>query len=384
LSSSVFAPDARLVTLDGSTLLQEPDRLVNFYKSLAAWRQRTLVKFKLEKVQLQEWRDKPAVQVDYWTEANAFMPGAASVRLRGTDVFTLCLPTNWKQPVVKIQEVRQTKLTIGDSVQSAQESSLFFRSLTAAIQTGRMGDDIYDDLWSDFLQRISGGTPKTALPLVSDNEIVNFQRSDAAASTVYRLMEALLTECLLIVDKSASSRPPACDYMSENIQLLGYLGETLVRGRSSYERSFGFSLASLKAALRSGQLVSEREPEIRVELTMKRNVKLSLTLFLKAPPLINLPGFDTTRLIPEGGVPLKLGLLSEYILDPETGLVKQHQLLESRINGQLTPGDIVSRWIQRQRGISSAEGSSDTESFMKGLFETLTWVRSLADAEKKP
>ncbi|GKY90380.1 hypothetical protein MPSEU_000012000 [Mayamaea pseudoterrestris] len=387
LSNSMFAPDARLTTVDGTVLLQGADRLVSFYKSLSAWRKRTLVNWSLERIQVLEWNDvAPTIQIDYRAESNA--PGAASVvNLRGTDVFKLLRIDSLNGCRVEIQEIQQTKLRFGDSVQSPQESSLFYRSLATATQTGRLGDDMYDGLWNDFLRRMAGNalTSDPSKDGGTDVDVSIMKPSDAAAARIYRFMEALLTECPSIVDTSlTSTHPPGYEYLSENLVLLGYLGETLLRGRSSYERSFGFSVASLRAALRSGQLISEKEPDIKVELTVNQNVQLSLSLYFKAPPLINIPGLDVSKIIPDGGVPLKLTLLSQYVLSPESGVVEKHQLLESRINGQLTPGDLVSRWIQRQRGISVApQSTDDAESFMRGLLETVSWVRSLTDGEKK-
>ena len=76
--------------------------------------------------------------------------------------------------------------------------------------------------------------------------------------------------------------------------------------------------------------------------------------------------------------PLKIGLMSEYILCPETGKILQHRLLESRVNGQLTPGDVVSRWIQRLAGgVVSAENDDTAVDWMRTLHDTVEWVRSM-------
>jgi hypothetical protein len=101
-------------------------------------------------------------------------------------------------------------------------------------------------------------------------------------------------------------------------------------------------------------------------------------VYLQIRPLIaGLPGIDRLPgldfLPAQRDFPLTLQLLSEYVLDTSTGLVAQHRLLESRVNGQLTPADVVSRWIKRQRGDTQPEDRS----WMKVLSDTLQWLDSM-------
>eukprot|EP00526_Cylindrotheca_closterium_P019543 CAMPEP_0113661304 /NCGR_PEP_ID=MMETSP0017_2-20120614/33356_1 /TAXON_ID=2856 /ORGANISM="Cylindrotheca closterium" /LENGTH=228 /DNA_ID=CAMNT_0000575985 /DNA_START=120 /DNA_END=808 /DNA_ORIENTATION=- /assembly_acc=CAM_ASM_000147 len=103
----------------------------------------------------------------------------------------------------------------------------------------------------------------------------------------------------------------------------------------------------------------------------------------KSPPKVELVGLDTVRLhlsysfrlaaprlLPEKidptansngatgtGLPLKIELVSDYKLDPNSGQVTVHKLVETRVNGQPTPGDVLSRWIQRFLKLDN-EGSS--------------------------
>ena len=385
LPSSLFTSDACLITLDGSTLITEPARLVNFYKSLAAWRKRALVQWKLERVKMLEWRKAPKIQVDYCAQSSYQLPGTGvSASIKGTDTYLLRPPksgsVHTNSPSVQIQEIRQTKLSIGDLVQSSQEGATFFRRLAAAIDASRMGDDSYESLWNDFLRRVSGDVAPTAVPNNKDSGYVNAQVSDMVAAKVYRIMDSLLISCPDLVNTSMPSHVPPCyEYMLDDIQLLGYLGETLIRGRSTYERVFSLSIASMKATLRTGQLTSVKAPDVRIMLNERRNIELSLKLNFKAMPLINLPVIDASRLLRDGGVPMQIEIVSEYIIDPTSGMITQQRLLESRVNGQLTPGDIISRWFKGQRASQTQTQTDNGEALMRGLYETVNWVRSLTD-----
>jgi hypothetical protein len=205
--------------------------------------------------------------------------------------------------------------------------------------------------------------------------------------TVYRIMESLHRELPLVVDTATSTGSvPASEYMTENVQLLGYLGEPILRGRSRYTQSIGLAFASLKAALRSGALVSKKDPKVTVELTPQGNVRCSLTLNLRlSPPTIaGLPGmrdFDKPllsspyRASNDNLPPLKIQVVTEYALSPETGRILKHRLLESRINDQLTPDNVVSRWIQRLGG-GDVHQENDPSSWTRLLLQdAVDWVR---------
>jgi len=138
--------------------------------------------------------------------------------------------------------------------------------------------------------------------------------------------------------------------------------------------------------------VSEKDPTVKVELTSDRNVRVSLTFYLKFKPLPGglSPAFENDVSGSSGGgvgvsgLPFRLGVMSEYILDAETGRIVRHQLKETRINGQLTPADVVSRWVQRLVGggekIQSDDGAAAADSLLQGLMDTVNWMRSLSDS----
>jgi hypothetical protein len=70
-------------------------------------------------------------------------------------------------------------------------------------------------------------------------------------------------------------------------------------------------------------------------------------------------------------VPLNLELVSEYKVNSQ-GLIKEHKLVESRVNGQLTPGDVLSRWI---KGTTTSSNNNEPN---LSLLDVLAWARSFS------
>lgn len=357
---SLFQSNARVLTLDESVLMQDGNRVAQFYIAMANWRKRTFGSWHMRSVRVLNWLGKPTVQVEYATSVN--VPGGTPPTIiEGCDVYVLTRPDppTSQVPRVRIEEVKQQRLSVAGNG-NLQDSVLLLRSLAAAVETtGRVGAD---DTVLDLLLRI-GKSPSNQQQSLASPVIV---RSDLAATTVYRIMDSLHRDIpALLVGNDRNLLPPAHDYIQDNVRLVGYLGEVILKTRANYDRTFRLSLAFLKAALRTGGLVSESDPSLTVELTTERNVRLSATFHLQVKPL---PDFlDVDRAV----LPLRVSLISDYILDNETGQIMMHKLVESRVNGQLTPGDIVSRWIQRQRS------DHDAESVLQSLVSTANWIQSL-------
>ena len=78
------------------------------------------------------------------------------------------------------------------------------------------------------------------------------------------------------------------------------------------------------------------------------------------------------------GVPLKIELLTEYFMD-KAGEISEHRILESRLNGVLTPGDMFSRWVKGLIKEDKGEGNAARPSAMESLVDALAWVRSMQD-----
>ena len=187
----------------------------------------------------------------------------------------------------------------------------------------------------------------------------------------------------LVMDPTTPQSPPGLDFMSDSVQLLGYLGEVLLRGKQQYQQNVGLPVRGLSKGLESGRIISEKPPSTQVSLTMENRIEFSLTLHLRLSMSGFSPGdflfqrngntensdMSNAFLAPSSGIPLKIQLRSEYVLDPITGDITQHRLLESLVNGQLTPADMLSRFLQGRES-----GSNTSSNPLGGLSDLIQWI----------
>ncbi|CAJ1945809.1 unnamed protein product, partial [Cylindrotheca closterium] len=187
---------------------------------------------------------------------------------------------------------------------------------------------------------------------------------------------------------------PGAEFMGENVELQGYLGEPLVRGRNLYNRVLGTLLARTRQAIVQKQLsiVSNmKKSPPKVELIAFDTVRLylSYSFRLAAPrllPEIPLPNQNGATAFGSGsGLPLKIDLVSDYKLDPNSGQVTVHKLVETKVNGQLTPGDMLSRWIQRflkleSSSVGTSNGASDE--FFQTFVDAVSWFRTFRPPDR--
>ena len=341
----LFAPDSEMFGLDGKILISGGPRLAKFYQSLASWRRRSLTTWTLVGANAVEWREgKPQVQISFVTD----LPGSQA-SLAGIDLYALDLDPDSDR--IRVKSVHQMNMSIGDSSKQ-KDLSLFMRGIVDFVENDSFANA--DEQWiTDLWQRLRSSNKRNGLSQAtsvdSDNkskkQLKAPARSDAAAATVYRIMIALHNDGKDLVDSSIlRNHPPALDFMIENVQLRGLLNEVIVRGRSSYQQSLGVSIGSLKSSIQGKRITSDKGPLTKVELTPSGNIRYTLTLFLKIETFAGIPNLLN---IPSSGLPLKVELITEYILDPDSGRIVQHRLLESRLNDQLTPGDFLSRVLLR-------------------------------------
>jgi hypothetical protein len=357
---AIFVPDAQLIGLDGTVLLPNGSRLAKYFKSLAQWRRRSgTLAWTLTQAKVLEWKDTPVVQISFVMEVApaSMMSLDGDTSIMGTDRYTLMVDSS--SGALRIQQVEQEALSIGGN-SKRQDLVLFMRGLVAAVENDRFvnaDDEWIMDLWKRMRSNSNDLRKGEAMSKESLAKLSAIPtRSDSAAMTVYRIMTALHNDGKALVDPSVRRQvPPALDFMIENIQCRGLLNEVLSRGKSMYQRNLGFAIDSLQSALRAQRLSSVKEPKTTVELTDRGNIRYSLTLFLKVEPLTGLPNLLN---IPRAGLTLTIDLISEYILDADSGRIVQHRLVESRINGQLTPGDVLSRIFLREKSDTGDWGRS--------------------------
>jgi hypothetical protein len=390
---TLFHPNARLYASDGSTLLRTGTLLAGYYKSLAALRLGTGTTWALKNVRVLRWDIKLGsdptkvmveIEVEFSTEVS--VPGSSSVAVSGMDLYTVSslLNADIERSRSCIEEVQQKQLSIGDNLKSS-ETLLLMRSVASAIESSSGRMPFSDGFWFDLLRRLSLNDAKRPIQRTTNRLPI---RSDNAAMTVYRIMEALhqdLMFALLSSDLDNGSTkfvlPPGSVFMSENVQLIGYLEEPLLRGRTSYNQAYQVAVQSLRAALKSKSVLSVKEPTVQVELNASGNIVWSLSLFLKvsAPFVFALPGWEGASVNNNSNSlsSINIAVKSEYCLCPETGQILQHRLLESRINGRLTPGDVVSRLIKQSGSETSDE--ADPLDWLRISLESVEWLRFLSD-----
>jgi hypothetical protein len=353
---NVFVSQARLLTLDDSLLIQGADRLASFYQAISSGRKRTWGSWRLLNATVVDLQAEPTVRV--WYQSAIAIPGSQPLVATGCDEYML--------DGTRIRQVRQVQLSLGENT-NRQDAILLLRSLVTAIETGRFG--LKDESLLKVIQRISGTAKPARARALEATQLTFPKRSDASAATIYRLMDSLLDDIPSLLNATSNDAPLAQEFLTEKVQLVGPLGEPLARDRAAYIRTISFSIASLKVALRTGRLVSEKEPKVKVELTKERNVRLSFQLNFKIKPLAGIPSMEGQT----AGVPFHLSIVSEYVLDPDSGRITKHQLQETRINGQPTPGDMISQWLGRRHS-----AQEDAESLRKGLVDLVSWVRTLS------
>ena len=365
LDDALFLPDACLFATDGSILLRSGTLLAGYYKSFAALRRGTRTHWTLKSVRILKWGAKQVddtsklvveLEVEFSTQVG--VPGSSAVTISGKDKYTVSslMFSDLENMRTCIEEVHQKQLSIGDNMKSS-ETLLFMKSVASAVESSSGLLPFSDGFWFDLLRRLSLNEPKSSTQRLP-NQLPS--RSDKAALTVYRIMEALHKDCHfcssisdLDITSSSLVLPPGNAFMQENLQLIGYLGEPLLRGRANYNQAYLLAVRSFHTAMKSRRLIAVKEPTMQVELNTFGNIFWSLSLYLRvSTPLVpSLPGLDgASSLIINSNTLSSFNIVvkSEYVLSSEGGQILQHRILESRVNGQLTPGDVVSRWMQRR------------------------------------
>jgi len=297
----LFANQAKLCGMDGSTVCQGGSQVANFYRTLASLRQG---KYWTVQNVVGDWETRSVVVT--W---NASTPLAAAGQIQGKDCFRL-------DKTGLVECVEQMELVVAGS---PVEDPDWFRALVSAIEAGR--SNAGTDLVLDLLEQVNPSRRNTIIP--SQNELPPL--SETAAASVYSILVTLHSDLRNFLNLTA---PPASEFYDPNIELRGYLNEVLVRGETQYKQILGVTMASFRGTIRTGRLAMDVPPKATVEFQSDRSIRVSLLLQLRI------------KVVDDVGVPLKLELVSLYKTNRD-GKIQLHRLLESRVNGQLTPGDVV-------------------------------------------
>jgi hypothetical protein len=344
--SQYFVKNATFLDTKGNIVLEGQEILSNFFQSLALARKGTGGSWILQDFKVLEWR-KRQVSVEYIATNNP-------LTITGRDIYTLS--TTSDLPVIR--EIRQTELTVATTDGSmVLDSAWLMKNLASAVERSTSPTiiaPVIRNLFSDVLFQ-----PDMPLSKKSPRQV-----TPTAAGNIFYLMSELHERLPTVVN---STTPPAAEYFSDNVELKGYLGETLLRGATTYNRAVGSLLAAIRQALNQKRLILDSSlSSPRVELTPTGRVRVSFTLNFRVPGPIS--------------APLALELVSDYVVDPQTGLVIQHRLVETRLNGQLTPGDVISRSLAGFFNIEQQEATSRRKSddLLQTVSEAMSWLRSLS------
>jgi hypothetical protein len=336
---SIFSPDCKMLGMDGSTLDQRGESISEFFRVLASIRQSGIGNWNV--MGIETCFKNLTVLVEYVTNS--------PVRVEGRDRYTL-------SETGCIIQVEPLELVVrGIRV----EDPLWYRQFYQAVQTGRNARGA--DVVLDWIEQVSssGGLAKGG----SDRLLlIPPRRSEASASAFYDILCTLLEDWTSMPTATA----PAATYLSTNVELRGYFGETLLRGDVSYQAAFRVAMLSLRGAIRSGQVRIDTLPE-----------KYEPTLIFRPDGCIRVDWKINLRLRPlpmgidDASIPIKLQLISEYRVNQD-GKISEHSIIETRINGQLTPGDVVARFW---KGTTVREANPFS---VQSILGTLNWARSLA------
>lgn len=332
--SALFDSKCELKGIDGGVLSSGGDEVVEFYRLLASVRQGNLLgKWQVEKAKA-DWESR-SVTVS-WVSKNP-------VRVRGKDCFVLGRDGT-------IMEVQQVKLEVEGTRVTDPE---WIQGFVSAVKTS--GSTIGADLVLDLLQQVNSALS----PPTPKSDASSGMLNDDAASRVYGIL------CALHADVASLEQPPANAYVDADIQLKGYLDEVLARGDGAYRQMMGFALATLRGVLGTNRIILDSPPQSRVEfLSDGTTIQLDLLLQLKLQDL---------------GVPIRISILSEYKVGSD-GMIVQHKLLETRVNGRLTPGDVITRFLKGGY-VRSGSGTSIVEesaASIRALFDFVNWVRDIS------
>jgi hypothetical protein len=335
--NNLFAQSAEFKGLDGTVMATGGERIAEFYRTMASLRKASSGDWEIEKVST-DW-DSLSIIVS-WVATNP-------IKVEGKDRFRLSQEQD--EPV--IETIEQLSLKIGGNRVQDPE---WFRAFLTAVESGRSNAGV--DMVMELLQQ--AGRPQKMKTQVSVIPSPPNLKQEAAAS-VYGAMCALHRDLPTLVESNPKS-PPAEEYLSPNVELRGYFDEMLAKGVSSYSQVGNVLTASLQGVLRTGRVTCDAPSIPSIKFTPLGYLQVSLEMKLRLK-------------VGEGdiSVPLNIATVSEFKFN-SNGKIKEHKLIETRVNGQLTPGDVVSRWV---KGTTANElGAISIQSMM----DALTWARNFS------
>mmetsp|Transcript_21383 Transcript_21383/g.52633 ORF Transcript_21383/g.52633 Transcript_21383/m.52633 type:complete len:797 (+) Transcript_21383:449-2839(+) len=299
VDESVFSSNVTFKGLDGSTVMKGRGLVGNFYQSLSLARKMgTGQDWTVTKFCVLDWR-KSTIAIDY--EATNSIP--PRWKIQGRDMYVLSNSNSDDDHHAVIQEIKQLEFQASAADGNLiLDSSWLMKNLIRAVEQGRNvangggaegnnnGMVNFGEVVSEILVQqggnlgLGGGLLRSQQPNGQTILKSNSNRfSETAAANSYYLMAALLEQYEGLFDDTATTDrrtvAPGAEFLGENVELHGYLGEPLVRGRNIYNRVLGTLLSGTRQAIAQKQLSI-------VSADKKK----------KSPPKVELVGLDTVRL----------------------------------------------------------------------------------------
>ena len=400
---SIFSTEAEFIAKDKDgdeiTLLRGGGKIADFYRSLSVlrgasggdWRVSDIGTDMVKRQLIVKWDSQTPFKVEgqdaFTFEEPSLMSMSSRLPLNSDgdieEIVSRCLEcmgyfsldgSDESFIPLKVNRIESLQLTVAGARVDSEWAKSF---VSAALRTGVVG--IPDPTITELLRSLTEPKQnvKTSPKKVAKKSQGMPPLADNAASAFYGIIRSLHNDLPSIIAETEMIGPPqtpAGEFLADSIELRGLLGEVLIRGSDSYSRLFGAVISSLRAAMKTNRVRLAAKPKPTIEITPDGSIKMNLNVAL----WIDAPSFPGQPKSSNGGfgVPLKIEITSLYKID-ETGKISEHQILESRLNGMLTPGDVFSKWI---KGLTSSDQGNkediDGLNFASSFIDAIGWVRS--------
>ena len=388
---SLFATNAEIVTFgndkkDYITLLSGAGKISDLYRTLALLRDASGGDFDIQSIEadlkmcqlIVHWKTETPLQIE-GTDSFVFdtpQSESSSYRLplssdgNKDEVAERCSSffDDQRYSALKIFRIENLQL----KVQGVNADSAWAQSFVAAVLRSGITENtpLPDTTITELLRALT--TKKKDVATKKSMESAMPTLDSTAALSFYDIIRSLHADLPNIGE--SSSPIPAGDYLAETMELRGLLGEVLVRGAPRYRQLLGVVLSSLHAATQTNAVRLATKPKPTIEITPKGSIKMNLVLALWVSPQLPLGGGQQNNNHQGFGVPLKIDISSEYIID-ERGKIREQIILESRLNGVLTPGDTFAKWVKGL--IRNDDDSSNSPSAIDSFMGAVNLVRSM-------
>ena len=368
---ALFSPNCTWIAMDGSSVVcSGGEAVADFFRVLASLRQGIAISVLPifgNSDYRQAWNVVP-IKVD-WKERSVVVRYVSDypVRVQGTDRYKLSLDG-------RIDTIEQLELFVqGSKVEDPE----WFRQFYLAIQTGRktaLGSNAILDLLDQYgagrnLPSINQGGP----PILNDEAAASVYRILCAFHQDFESLNAVLTATTTAATMSVIV--PAASFLAPAVELRGYLNEVLVRGEKSYRAAMVVAITSLRSILSSEQVMLEKPPKPTVFFLSDGTLRVDVVLSLRVLPIVGFVGGfldKSSEFSGVGGLPLKVEFKSLYRVNQD-GKIIEHSIMETRVNDQLTPGDVVVRFW---KGTTEKGASGSTTS---SVWDAMKWLRLATD-----